>query len=444
MSVSSKARFRIDSLLDANSFVEIGARVRARSTEFNLSGKSDESDGVITGYGVIDGRLVYVYSQDPEVLSGSIGEMHARKIIKLYDMALRMGAPVIGIFDSSGIRLQETSDSVAALSEIYVKASKASGVIPQISAVYGNCGGGLAVLAALTDFCFMEKGGGRLFVNPADAVRGNYRDRLDTSRSDFRAQNTMDVCGAFDESELPLKIRELISYLPSNNEDDDAYEECTDDLNRASSTDIESIADSSKVFEIRKDFAKEISTGFIRLNGTSIGFIVNKSKLLTANAARKAADMVRFCDAFGIPVLSMVDIKGYANSMEDEVGLASEAAALVYAYSAAQVPKVSVIAENAYGSCAAVLNAVSSAADIKIAFDRSNIGAMNAGDAARILGEGKSKEEIKEIENTYDSLLNGASSAAARGHVDEIIEPSDIRKYLIGAFEMLYSKRCEL
>ena len=232
MSNTSQASQRIAALLDDNSFVEIGAKVTARATDFNLKQTETPSDGVITGYGLIDGNLVYVYSQDSSVLGGSIGEMHAKKIVNLYNLAMKTGAPVIGLIDSAGFRLQEAADALNAFGEIYLKQSLASGVIPQITAVFGSCGGGLALIPTLTDFTFMEGSKAKLFVNSPNALAGNYAGKCDTSAAAFQSEEAgiVDVVG--DEAQILSGIRELVCMLPANNEDNDAYEECTDDLNR--------------------------------------------------------------------------------------------------------------------------------------------------------------------------------------------------------------------
>ena len=221
----SLAGKRIEALLDENSFVEIGSCVTARSTDFNLSEKETPSDGVITGYGVIDGSLVYVYSQDASVLNGTVGEMHAKKIAKIYDLALKVGAPVIGLVDCAGLRLQEATDALEAFGEIYLKQTLASGVIPQITAVFGTCGGGMAVVPALTDFTFVEEKKGRLFVNTPNALEGNRVEKCDSASAQFQSEETGLVDGIGTEEEILGQIRTLVSMLPENNEDNDSFKE---------------------------------------------------------------------------------------------------------------------------------------------------------------------------------------------------------------------------
>ena len=290
MSNSSQASQRIAALLDDNSFVEIGAMVTARATDFDLKQTETPSDGVITGYGVIDGNLVYVYSQDADVLGGALGEMHAKKIARIYDMAMKMGAPVIGLIDCAGIRLQEATDALNAFGEIYMKQTLASGVIPQITAIFGACGGGLALFPTLTDFTFMEATKAKLFVNSPNALDGNYAEKNDTAAADFQSAEAGIVDVVADEAEVLSQIRTLVSLLPGNNEDDASYVECTDDLNRASaelancvgdtSVALSIIADDNMFFETKAAYAKEMVTGFIKLNGVTVGAVANRSEVV--------------------------------------------------------------------------------------------------------------------------------------------------------------------
>ena len=313
MSNTSQASQRITALLDGNSFVEIGAKVTARATDFNLKQTETPSDGVITGYGLIDGNLVYVYSQDASVLGGSIGEMHAKKIVNLYNLAMKTGAPVIGLIDSAGFRLQEATDALNAFGEIYLKQSLASGVIPQITAIFGNCGGGLALIPTLTDFTFMEADKAKLFVNSPNALAGNYTGKCDTSAAAFQSEEAGIVDMVGDEAQILSGIRELVCMLPANNEDNDAYEECTDDLNRVNeelsacvgdtSVALSLIADDQRFFEVKSSWAKDMVTGFLRLNGMTVGAVANRSEVLDeeGKAAEKfdAALSVRGCEKAG-------------------------------------------------------------------------------------------------------------------------------------------------
>ena len=394
MSNSSQARQRIAALLDDNSFVEIGAMVTARATDFNLKQTETPSDGVVTGYGVIDGNLVYVYSQDVSVMNGSVGEMHAKKIANLYDLALKTGAPVIGLIDSAGLRLQEATDALNAFGEIYMKQTNASGVIPQITAIFGNCGGGLAMIPTLTDFTFMEAAKAKLFVNSPNAIAGNEVSKCDTASAKFQMEEVGIVDVVAEEAELMAQIRELVCLLPANNEDDGAFDECTDDLNRVCA-DLENaagdpaivlsnISDDAVFFETKKDYAKEMVTGFIKLNGTTVGAVANRTVAydeegnkaeefaaeLTARGCGKAAEFVNFCDAFNIPVLTLTNVKGYEATVCAEKAIAKAAAKLTYAFANATVPKVNVVIGKAYGSAYVAMNSKAIGADITIAYKK--------------------------------------------------------------------------
>ena len=461
---SNPAKIRIDALLDAESFVEIGGAVTARATDFNLQEKCVPSDGVITGYGTIEGSLVYVYSQDATVLNGSVGEMHARKIAALYDMAMKMGAPVIGFVDCSGIRLQEATDALHALGSMQYKKVMASGVIPQITAVFGNCGGGLAADAALTDFVFMAQKG-KMFVNSPNTISGNSKDKCDSSNAGFQSEKNgfIDMVGT--EGEVIEQIRALVAVLPANNKDHDSYEVGADDLNRLCK-EIESraedpaellamIADEYFFFETKRNYAKDMVTGFLKLNGMTVGAVANRSAVynedgektnnydgcLSANGCRKAAEFVKFCDAFGIPVLSLTNVSGLHASMCSEQHLAKAMAMLTYAFTDATVPKVNVVTGKAYGSAYVTMNSKAIGADLVYAWPNAEIGMMEADMAVKIMYEGADVEELERQAEVYRNLQSSPVSAAKRGYVDAIIEPQNTRKYLIAAFEMLFTKK---
>ena len=467
MSSSSQARQRINSLLDENSFVEIGALVTARNTDFNLKQEETPSDGVVTGYGVIDGNLVYVYSQDASVLGGSIGEMHAKKIVRLYDLAIKTGSPVIGLIDSTGIRLQEATDALNAFGEIYLKKVEASGVVPQITVVFGACGGGLSLIPSLTDFTFMEAEKAKIFVNSPNALEGNYKEKCDTSSAKWQCSEVGNVDVAADEATIYAQVRELVSLIPSNNEDGDSYQECSDDLNRACenldgatadpSVIARQISDNGVFFETKREYAKDMVTGFIRLNGATVGFVGNRTAVfdengkeaekfadkLSAHACEKAADFISFCDAFDLPVLTLTNATGFGTSKCDERHVAKAAGKLVFALANATVPKVNLITGNAFGSAYVVMNSKAIGADVTISWPDAQIGTMDANLAAKIMCDGKDAETVSKAASEYAALQNNVKSAAARGYVDEIIEPADTRKYVIGAFEMLFTKRDE-
>lgn len=461
----NSASRRIATLLDEGSFVEIGGAVTARSTTFNLQEKAAPSDGVITGYGVIDGNLVYVYSQDADVLGGALGEMHAKKIARIYDMAMKMGAPVIGLIDCAGLRLQEATDALEAFGSLYHKQALASGVIPQVTAIFGMCGGGLAVVPGLTDFTFMEAKDGKLFVNSPNALEGNEISKCNTASAEYQSKTAGLVDGIGAEAEILGQIRDLVCMLPANNEDDMSYEECTDDLNRIcadianASEDtaiaLAQIADNQILVETKKDYAKEMVTGFIRLNGMTVGVVANRSKVynaeaeveaefdsvLTVDGCKKATDFVNFCDAFSIPVLTLTNVTGFAATVESEKNMASAVAKLTYAFANATVPKVNVIVGKAFGSAYVSMNSKSIGADLVYAWPTAEIGMMDAKLAAQIMYVDADAETLNEKAAEYKELQSSPNSAAARGYVDAIIEPADTRKYVIGAFEMLFTKR---
>lgn len=446
------ARDRIANLVDANSFVEIGALVTKRNTDFNMQEKSVPGDGVVTGYGLIDGSIVYVYSQDAAAMGGSLGEMHAGKICRLYDMAVKAGAPVIGLIDCAGIRLQEATDALAGFGNIYKKQAEASGLIPQISAVLGNCGGGVSVVSALSDFTFMEKDA-KLFVNSPNVIAGNYVEKCDTSSSDFQSEsNTVDfVCEG--EAELLAKVRDFVCMLPSNCEDMGVCE-CDDDLNRLvpefagdiaePEKALSDISDGNKFVEVKAGYAKDMVTGFISLNGITVGAIANRDTVLTTAGCAKAEELVCFCEAFGIPVLTLTNVTGYAATMEEERTVAAAAARLTAALACAEVPKVNLITGKAYGSAYVTMNSKHIGADMVFALDTAEIGMMDAKAAAQIMyadeisGASDKIAVIDEKAAEYAKLQSSPEAAASRGYVDAVISAESVRKQLVYAFEMLY------
>ena len=466
MSTTTQASQRIGALLDENSFVEIGAQITARATDFNLKQTDTPSDGVVTGYGVINGNLVYVYSQDASVLGGSIGEMHAKKIANLYDLAMKTGAPVIGLIDSAGLRLQEATDALNGFGEIYFKQSMASGVIPQITAIFGRCGGGLAVIPGLADFTFMEGSKAKLFVNAPNALEGNEISKCDSSAAAFQSEEAGLVDVVADEATILGQIRELVSMLPANCEVDDSYVECTDDLNRVcaelancvgdTSIAISQIADDNAFFETKAAYAKDMVTGFIKLNGATVGVVANRTEVydeegnvaekfdavLSAKGCEKAAEFVTFCDAFEIPVLTLTNTTGFKATKCCEKKIAKAVAKLTYAFANATVPKVNVIIGKAFGSAYVAMNSKAIGADMTFAWSSAQVGMMDAKLAAKIICDGQGSDAIDACAKEYAELQNNVVSAAKRGYVDTIIDAADTRKYVIGAFEMLYTK-CE-
>lgn len=465
IAATSAAGRRIMSLLDAGSFVEIGGAVTARATDFNMQEKETPGDGVITGYGVIDGNLVYVYSQNAEVLNGAIGEMHAKKIAGIYDMAMKMGAPVIGLLDCAGMRLQEATDALAGFGNLYMKQAMASGVIPQITAVFGNCGGGLSVVPALADFTFMEGKDARLFVNSPNAIPGNDIGKCDTSSAKYQSEEAGIVDGVGTEDEIFANIRSLVCMLPGDNAQETVCLDCTDDLNRAcagienavedTAIAFVNISDNGVFFETKRAYARDMVTGFIQLNGMTVGAVANRSKVfdseanvvaefdgsLSAKGARKAAEFVEFCDAFNIPVLTLTNVNGFTAGKCSERNLAKAAAKLVYTFANATVPKVNVVIGKAFGSAYVAMNSKAVGADMVYAWPTAEIGMMDANLAVKIMYAGADKKLLNEKAAEYKELQSSPMSAARRGYVDTVIQPADTRKYVIGAFEMLFTKR---
>lgn len=464
MSNQTSASNRINALLDENSFVEVGAYITARSTDFNMAAKETPADGVITGYGTIEGNLVYVYSQDASVLGGSLGEMHAKKISNIYSMAVKMGAPVIGLVDCAGLRLQEATDALNGFGEMYLSQTLASGVVPQISAIFGTCGGGMAVASAMSDFIFMEEKNAKLFVNSPNALEGNEVSKCNTASAKFQSEDAGLVDFTGSEDEVLSGIRKLVTLLPANNEED-AVDDCNDDLNRvcadlanaAGDTAIllSNIADDQDFVETKADYAKEMVTGFLKLNGTTVGAVANRTEVygadgekaeefeavLTARGARKAARFVKFCDAFNIPVLTLTNVTGFKADKHSERCIATAVAEMTHAFADATVPKVNVIIGKAYGSAYVAMNSKAVGADMTYAWEDASIGMMDAKLAAKIMYADADAATIGEKAAEYASLQESVQSAAARGYVDTIISAEDTRKYVIGAFEMLFTKR---
>ena len=394
-----------------------------------------------------------------------MGEMHAKKITRIYDMAMKMGAPVIGLIDCAGLRLQEASDALNAFGELYLKQSLASGVVPQITAVFGNCGGGMAVASAMSDFTFMESKKGKLFVNSPNALAGNDASKCDTSAAKFQSEEVGIVDVVAEEAELIAQIRELVAMLPANNEDDLSYADCEDDLNRvcadleASAADpaiaLPMISDDGVFFETKAEYGKDMVTGFIKLNGTTVGAVANRSTLydeegnaveqfnaeISARGCEKAASFVKFCDAFNIPVLTLTNAAGFKATKCTEKKIAKAAAALTAAFAEADVPKVNVITGKAFGSAYVTMNSKGLGADMVYAWPNAQIGMMDAKLAVKVMYPEADAKELREKAAAYAELQNSVASAAKRGYVDTVIDAQDTRKYVIGAFEMLFTKR---
>ena len=457
------ARVRIETLVDENSFVEIGAKITKRSTDFNMQEKSVPADGVITGYGLIQNNPVYIYSQDASAMNGTIGEMHANKIAHVYELAMKTGVPVIGLIDCAGMRLQEATDALAGFGKIYKVKSDASGIVPQISAVFGNCGGGVAVLAAMSDFTFMEEKNAKLFVNSPNTLEGNYTDKLDTASAEFqKTASTVDFV-VEGEEELLNSVRELITILPQNNNETGISDECMDDLNRmvddlaAEVADpavaLADLGDNNFFLEEKAGFAKEMVTGFICLDGMTIGAVANRTAefdedgkvaakydaRLTTAGCEKAAAFVKKCDAFNIPVLTLTNVEGFATTVAEEMTIACAAAKLTSAFAEADVPKVNLITGNAYGSAYVAMNSKHIGADMVFALPDAKVGMMDADVAAKIMYADDKDTDIAAKAAEF-AAQSGTEAAAARGYIDSVIAPESARKQLLFAFEMLFTK----
>jgi len=464
-----KAMSRIDQIADPGSFVEIGGLVQARSTDFNLKNFDTASDGVITGYCVVDGCPVYIFSQDASVLGGTIGEMHSKKICNLYEMAVKTATPIVGLLDCAGLRLQEATDALNAFGTIYAKQSQASGIVPQVMAVFGSCGGGLSLIPAMADFTFMEDKA-KLFVNSPNTLAGNREDKLATWSAKYQSEVTGNVHFTGSEAEIFAGIRGLLSVLPTNNQYDLSDNVCTDDLNRVcaeltgcvedTSLALKILSDSNVYVEVRENYAPEMITAFIKLNGATVGAVANRTQkygadmevtfecepYLTADGVKKAAEFIKFCDAFNIPVLTLTNVEGFKADIDEEITASKATAGLVYALSSATVPKVNVIIGNAFGTAYIAMNSKAVGADLTFAWDNSKIGTMEPKNAVMIMyaEEIKNAEDknalIAEKTEEYTKNQSSAMSAARRGYVDAVIAAADTRKHVIAAFEMLYSK----
>lgn len=456
------ARERVEYLLDDQSFVEIGALIEARNTDYNLGAQKVQGDGVITGYGLLNGRMVCVYSQDADALGGSVGEMHARKIVRLYDMAMDMGVPVIGMMDSAGLRLQEGDDALWAFGTIFARQTKASGRIPQICAVLGPCGGGSAVMASLSDFTLMEKENGALFVNSPNVLEGNTAEKLNTSGWEYQSKQAGNVDAACDtEEELLDQLRILVDMLPSDYETGDTVFDCTDDLNRIvpelndAQYDarylLASVADDGLFVETKQLYAPEMVTAFLRLNGETIGAVAVQPEdgkgQLGVRGLHKAEKFIRFCDAFSLPLLTVTHVRGMKVEEGEERSMAAALAGFVSALSESTVPKVSLITGEAFGTAGIVMNSRAVGADFVLAWPDASVGTMDAEQAVRIMyadAIGESVDPpafIAQKTEEYREMQGSALAAAKRGYVDDVIVPDATRKRLIVAFEMLEGKR---
>lgn len=467
------ARERLDLLLDENSFVEIDRFVAHRCTDFNMPENEVPGEGVVTGYGTVGGRLAYAFSQDFTAMGGTLGEMHSRKICKVMDMALKSGAPLIGINDSGGARIQEGVDALNGYGEIFKRNTWLSGVIPQFSLILGPCAGGAVYSPALTDFVFMVKDISRMFITGPSVIKAVTGEDVDQQMLGGAEthNNLSGVAHFYADSEVDCfkQFRELFQYLPPNNMEVPARSKCNDPIGRCADelTDIvpdepnkpyevkdiiKLILDDGKFLEVHEQFSQNIVVGYGRLNGRTIGVIANQPRVLAGcldiNASDKAARFVRFCNAFNIPLITLVDTPGYLPGVNQEhSGIIRHGAKLLYAYSEATVPKITLILRKAYGGAYLAMCSRSLGADLTIAWPSAEIAVMGPEGAVNIIF----REELANARDPYSLRQESIQeyrkkfanpyAASARGLIDRIIEPRETRPALIQALEALPGKR---
>ncbi len=467
------ARERLSMLFDEGSFVELDAFVTHRCTEFGMADTKAPGEGVVTGYGTVDGRLVYAYAQDFTVIGGSLGEMHAAKICKVMDMAMKMGAPIVGINDSGGARIQEGIDALKGFGDIFYRNTLASGVIPQICMILGPCAGGAVYSPAICDFVFMVDKTSQMFITGPSVVKSVTGE--DVSFDELGGANThasksgVATMACNNEEECFQQVKSLLSLLPSNNLEIAPVYECADDLNRLSqnlstiipedagkSYDIRNIikevVDEGDFMELFQDFAQNLVTGFARMNGATVGILANQPKVmagsLDCNSSDKGARFVRFCDSFNIPIITFTDVPGYLPGVAQEHnGIIRHGAKLLYAFSEATVPKINVIVRKAYGGAYIAMNSKHLGADMVFAWPTAEIAVMGPSGAANIIFRKEIADSADPIAarqekiDEYTEKFANPYIAAARGYVDDVIEPDSTRPRLISALEMLMSKR---
>lgn len=467
------ARERLDLLLDRGSFREMDPFVVHRTTDFGLDEQKIMSDSVVTGWGTIDGRLIYVYSQDFTVFGGSLGEVHAEKICKVMDMALKNGAPIIGLNDSGGARIQEGVVALGGYADIFLRNTMSSGVIPQISAIMGPCAGGAVYSPALTDFIFMTRNTSYMFVTGPDVVKTVTHEEVTQEELGGAAVHSekSGVChvAADSEADTLYLIRKLMSYLPQNNMEDAPPAATTDDslrmeeaLNSLVPDDankpydikevIRLIVDDSNFFEIHENYAANIVVGFARLGGQSVGIVANQPAVLAGvldiDASEKGARFVRFCDAFNIPIITFEDVPGFLpGTNQEHHGIIRSGAKLLYAYCEATVPKLTVITRKAYGGAYCVMSSKHIRSDLNLAWPTAEIAVMGPDGAVNIIFRKeleKAKDPVKrkaELVAEYKEKFANPYVAASRGYIDDVIEPKETRPRLINALAMLSNKR---
>ncbi len=467
------ARERIALLLDEGSFVELGTFVESRCTDFGMDKKRVPGDGVVTGYGMVNGRLVFVYAQDFTVLGGSLGEMHAAKISGLMDLAMKVGAPVIGLNDSGGARIQEGVDSLRGYGDIFFRNTLASGVIPQITAIMGPCAGGAVYSPAITDFVFMVDKTSYMFITGPQVIKAvtgeevTFEELGGAAVHNTRSGNAHFI--AADDRQCIEMIKALLSYLPSNNMEEppvvptgDPPDRMDPQLDSIVPDDpkkgydmkdiIARVVDAGTFMEVHAHFATNIIVGFARLNGSTVGIVANQPNVLAGSldidASDKAARFIRFCDAFNIPILTFVDVPGYLPGVgQEHGGIIRHGAKLLYAYSEATVPKITVIVRKAYGGAYIAMGSKHLGADIVYAYPTAEIAVMGPEGAVRIVFRKEIKaaedraEKERELATDYREKFANPYVAAARGYVDDVILPSETRPRLIMALEALRTKR---
>lgn len=467
------ARERLDVLLDPGSFVEVDRFVTHRCTNFGMEKIKTPGDGVVTGYGRVNGKLVYIYSQDFTVFGGSMSRTQANKILKIMKMAEKNGAPIIGLKDSGGARIQEGVEALAGYADILCKNALLSGVVPQISAIMGPCAGGAVYSPSLTDFIFMVKDTSYMFVTGPDVIKTVTHEEV-TKEELGGALTHSQKSGvahfaAEDDKHCLLMIRELLGFLPSNNLDDppvvptnDRPDRVEEDLNSYIPENskkpydmkelITKVVDEGYFLELQKHYAQNVIVGFARLNGRSVGIVANQPQFLAGclniAASNKAARFIRFCDSFNIPIVSFVDVPGFLPGTDQEYnGIITHGAKLLYAYSEATVPKITLITRKAYGGAYIVMASKHLGADVNMAYPGAEIAVMGAEGAVNIIFRNKlneSKDPEKEraaLTQDYEEKFNNPYVAAELGYIDEVIEPAVTRKRLIDSLEMLKNKR---
>ncbi|HOG45789.1 MAG TPA: carboxyl transferase domain-containing protein [Anaerolineae bacterium] len=467
------ARERLARLLDPNSFQEIDALVTHRATGFGIEKSHPLGDGVVTGYGAIHGRLVYVYAQDFTVTGGSLGEAHAAKICKLQDLALRNGAPLIGLNDSGGARIQEGVLALGGYADIFLRNTLASGVVPQISAIMGPCAGGAVYSPALTDFIFMVEGGSHMFITGPEVVRAVIHEDVSFEQlGGAMVHATTSGVAHFaepDEETCLAGIRTLLSYLPQNNMEDPPYEAPKDAPGRMDAEldtiapdepnkpydmhhVIQHVVDGGVFFEVHRHYAQNIIVGFARLNGRVIGIVANQPAVLAGvldiNASVKGARFIRFCDCFNIPIVTFEDVPGFMPGIAQEHGgIIRHGAQLLFAYCEATVPKLTVITRKSYGGAYCVMNSKHVRGDVNLAWPNAEIAVMGPEGAVNIIfrkqieAAADPETERAKLVAEYRERFASPYVAAARGYIDDVIEPRETRPKLISALEMLQNKR---